>query len=159
MPRLCEFYPGICLTTEEKARKNLSQGKKNLSQGKKNLSQGKKNLSQGKKNFSQGKKNLSHGKKNLSQGKKNLSQGKKNLSQRPATPDHRSNYENNQQGALYRLIYYSKSVLHVSGDVFGPSSGALDCFYSIWWCSAKMLPAGVSNELKLVRDTSRQQLG
>jgi len=26
------FYPGICLTTEEKARKNLSQGKKNLSQ-------------------------------------------------------------------------------------------------------------------------------
>ena len=39
MPRLCEFYPGICLTTEEKARKNLSQGKKNLSQVKKNLSQ------------------------------------------------------------------------------------------------------------------------
>jgi hypothetical protein len=25
--RLCEFYPGICLTTEEKARKNLSQGR------------------------------------------------------------------------------------------------------------------------------------
>ena len=39
MPRLCEFYPGICLTTEEKARKNLSQGKKNFSQVKKNLSQ------------------------------------------------------------------------------------------------------------------------
>jgi len=32
MPRLCEFYTGICLTTEEKARKNLSQGKKNLDQ-------------------------------------------------------------------------------------------------------------------------------
>jgi len=31
VPRLCEFYPGICLTTEEKAGKNLSQGKKNLS--------------------------------------------------------------------------------------------------------------------------------
>ena len=46
LPRLCEFYPGICLTTEEKARKNLSQGKKNLSQVKKNLSQVKKNLSQ-----------------------------------------------------------------------------------------------------------------
>jgi hypothetical protein len=45
VPRLCEFYPGICLTTEEKGRKNLSQGKKNLSQGKKNLSQVK-NLSQ-----------------------------------------------------------------------------------------------------------------
>ena len=38
MPRICEFYPGICLTTEEKARKNLSQGKKNFSQVKKNLS-------------------------------------------------------------------------------------------------------------------------
>jgi hypothetical protein len=37
MPRLCEFYPGICLTTEEKARKTLRQGKKNLSQVKKNL--------------------------------------------------------------------------------------------------------------------------
>ena len=33
VPRLCEFYPGICLTTEEKARKNLDQVKKNLSQG------------------------------------------------------------------------------------------------------------------------------
>jgi hypothetical protein len=32
MPRLCEFYPGIYLTPEEKARKNLCQGKKNLSQ-------------------------------------------------------------------------------------------------------------------------------
>jgi len=39
VPRLCEFYPGICLTTEEKARKNLSRGEKNLSQVKKNLSQ------------------------------------------------------------------------------------------------------------------------
>ena len=26
VPRLCELYPGICLTTEEKARKYLSQG-------------------------------------------------------------------------------------------------------------------------------------
>jgi hypothetical protein len=37
VPRLYEFYPGICRTTEEKAWKNLSQGKKNLSQVKKNL--------------------------------------------------------------------------------------------------------------------------
>jgi len=79
--RLCKFYPGICLTTEEKARKNLSQGKKNLSQVKKILSQGKKNLSQVKKNLSQCKKNLSQVKINLSQVKKNLSQVKKNLSQ------------------------------------------------------------------------------
>jgi hypothetical protein len=27
-------------------------------------------------------------------------------------------YKNNQQDALYRFIYYSKSALHVSGDVF-----------------------------------------
>jgi hypothetical protein len=26
VPRLGELYPGVCLTTEEKARKNLSQG-------------------------------------------------------------------------------------------------------------------------------------
>jgi len=26
VPRLCGFYPGICLATEEKARKNISQG-------------------------------------------------------------------------------------------------------------------------------------
>jgi hypothetical protein len=26
VPHLCGFYPGICLTTEEKARRNLSQG-------------------------------------------------------------------------------------------------------------------------------------
>jgi hypothetical protein len=31
VPRLCEFYPGICLTTEEQARKTLSQGKKKIS--------------------------------------------------------------------------------------------------------------------------------
>jgi hypothetical protein len=26
VPRLCELYPGICLTNEEKARKNFSYG-------------------------------------------------------------------------------------------------------------------------------------
>jgi hypothetical protein len=26
VPRLCELYPGICLTNEEEARENLSQG-------------------------------------------------------------------------------------------------------------------------------------
>jgi len=34
-------------------------------------------------------------------------------------------YENNQQDALNRLIYYSKSAVHVSGG-FHPSSGALE---------------------------------
>jgi len=27
VPRLCELYPGIWLTTEEEARENLSQGR------------------------------------------------------------------------------------------------------------------------------------
>jgi len=52
-PVFSSFTLAFCLTTEEKARKNLSRGKKNLSQGKKNLSQGKKNLSQVNKNLSQ----------------------------------------------------------------------------------------------------------
>ena len=30
VPLLCGFYPGICLTTEEKARKNLSQGSRRV---------------------------------------------------------------------------------------------------------------------------------
>ena len=42
------------------------------------------------------------------------------------------NYESNQPDALYRLIYYSKSAPHVSGDEF--------------------------KLFQLIRDTSRQQL-
>ena len=38
------------------------------------------------------------------------------------------NYENNQQDALYRLIYYSKSALHVSGDVFAHHQEHLTVF-------------------------------
>jgi hypothetical protein len=30
VPRLCEFYPGICITTGEKAWKNLSQGSRRV---------------------------------------------------------------------------------------------------------------------------------
>ena len=33
VPRLCVLYPGICLTTEEKARKNLSQGSRRMPVG------------------------------------------------------------------------------------------------------------------------------
>jgi len=39
-----------------------------------------------------------------------------------------NNYENNQQEALYRLIYYSKSALHVSGDVFAHDQEHLTVF-------------------------------
>jgi hypothetical protein len=38
------------------------------------------------------------------------------------------NYENNQQDALYRLIYYAKSALHVSGDVFAHHQKHLTVF-------------------------------
>ena len=31
VPRLCRFYPGICCTTEKKARKNFGQGSHNTS--------------------------------------------------------------------------------------------------------------------------------
>jgi hypothetical protein len=33
VPHLCEFYPGICITTEEKGRKNLSQGTRRVLAG------------------------------------------------------------------------------------------------------------------------------
>jgi len=33
VPHLCELYPGICLTTEEKAQKNLSQGSQRVPVG------------------------------------------------------------------------------------------------------------------------------
>jgi hypothetical protein len=33
VPHLCELYPGICLTTEEKSRKNLFQGSRKVSVG------------------------------------------------------------------------------------------------------------------------------
>ena len=39
-----------------------------------------------------------------------------------------NNYENNEQDALYRLIYYSKSALHVSGDVFAHHQEHLTVF-------------------------------
>jgi len=37
VPHLCGFYPGICLTTEEKARKNLSQGRRRVPPGTKKI--------------------------------------------------------------------------------------------------------------------------
>jgi hypothetical protein len=38
------------------------------------------------------------------------------------------NYENNQQDALYRLTYYSKLALHVSGKVFAHHQEHLNVF-------------------------------
>jgi len=55
---------------------------------------------------------------------------------------------------LYRLIYYSKSALHVSGDVFARRQEHLSVF-----TAPMSLPAGVMDELELIHDTSRQLLG
>ena len=33
VPRLCELYRGVCLTAEEKARENLSQGSRRVPDG------------------------------------------------------------------------------------------------------------------------------
>ena len=33
VPRVCELYPGICLTIEEKSRKNLSRGRRKVPVG------------------------------------------------------------------------------------------------------------------------------
>jgi hypothetical protein len=38
------------------------------------------------------------------------------------------NHENNEQDALYRLIYYFMSALHVSGDVFAHHQEHLTVF-------------------------------
>jgi len=38
------------------------------------------------------------------------------------------NYDNNQQDTLYRLIYYSKLALHVSGNVFAHHQEHLTVF-------------------------------
>jgi hypothetical protein len=59
---------------------------------------------------------------------------------------------------LCRLIYYSKSALRVSGDVSARHEEHLT-IYSIWYYSPISLPAGVLDELKLIQDISRQQLG
>jgi hypothetical protein len=64
------------------------------------------------------------------------------------------NYENNQQDALYRSIYYSKSALHVSGNVFAPIVRST-------WLYLQYLVVFHPSCSRLVsrRDTSRQQLG
>jgi hypothetical protein len=44
------------------------------------------------------------------------------------TVHQKNNYENNQLDALYKLIYYSKSALHVSGNVFAHHQKHLTVF-------------------------------
>jgi hypothetical protein len=74
---------------------------------------------------------------------------------------------------LYRLIYYSYSALHVWGDVFTHHQEHLtvftvscgvhpSCCRLVSWMSWKSskTPAGSNlDELEVIQDTSRQQLG
>jgi hypothetical protein len=82
------------------------------------------------------------------------------------------NYENNQKDALYRLIYYFKSALHVSGNVFVHHqehltvfrvSGTVQpsCCRLVSWMSWNWTecPTIYIVQFQLIRDTSRQQLG
>jgi hypothetical protein len=54
------------------------------------------------------------------------------------------NFENNQQDALYRLIYYSKSAQHVSGDVLAHHQEHLTVFKvsgSVYPSCCRLVPA------------------
>ena len=53
-----------------------------------------------------------------------------------------TNHQNNQQDALYRLIYYSKSALHVLGDVFAHHQEHLTVFTASVHPSCCRLAAG-----------------
>jgi hypothetical protein len=58
-------------------------------------------------------------------------------------------YENNEQDALYRLIYYSKSALHVSGDVFAHQQEHLTVFTvsgSVHPSCCRLVPAATLGE-------------
>jgi len=68
------------------------------------------------------------------------------------------NYANNQQDALYRLIYCSKSALHVSGDVFAHHQEHT----TIFTVSCSVHPSFcrlVFRQFQIIRNTSWQQLG
>jgi len=60
------------------------------------------------------------------------------------------NYENNQQDALYRLIYYSRSALHVSGDVFAHYQEHLTAFT----VSGSVHPSWVENSSMTTADSN-----
>ena len=58
-------------------------------------------------------------------------------------------YESKQQDVLYRLIYYTKSALHISGDGFAHHQEHLTVFTVSGNVHPSCCPAGVPNDLKL----------
>jgi len=69
-------------------------------------------------------------------------------------PNKSDNYECNQQDATIQinLLFLVSSTCF--GRCFRPSSGTLDCIYSIWYYSLKWLPDGVLVELELISSSS-----
>jgi len=57
-----------------------------------------------------------------------------------------------------RIIYYSLAALHVSSDTFAHHREHLNCIYSLWYNTGKLLPADCMGELELSHETGRQQL-
>jgi hypothetical protein len=135
VPRLCELYPGICLTTEERARKNLSQEHGKFSvrstenpqpRARKNLLGTRKNLSQVHGKFSGARKNFSQeqGKPSVRSMEKSQSGARKNFSQEHGKTSVRST-ENPQSGARKNLSQeHGKS-----------QSGARESFVVYKFCS------------------------
>jgi hypothetical protein len=69
---------------------------------------------------------------------------------------------NDQKDAPFFWFIYLFSIRSTCfGRCFRPSSGALDCIYSFWYCAPILLPAGVMDKMELqyhlIHDTSRQQ--
>jgi hypothetical protein len=58
-------------------------------------------------------------------------------------------YESNQQDATIQVNVLFLDGSTCFGQCFRQSSGALDCIYSFWDHSPRLLPAGVLDELKL----------
>jgi hypothetical protein len=71
----------------------------------------------------------------------------------------RYNYENNQRDALYSLIYYSNSALHVLGDVFAHRQEHLTVFTESGSVHPSCCRLMSRMCFHLIRDTSRQLLG
>jgi hypothetical protein len=67
----------------------------------------------------------------------------------------RYNHENNKQDALYRLIYYSKSALHVSGDVFAHHQEHLTVFSVSGSVHPSRYRLVSALQFQLIQDTSR----
>jgi len=68
-------------------------------------------------------------------------------------------YESNEQDATIQVNLLFLVNTTCFGRSFCPPSGALDCIYSFWNYSPKLLPAGVMEELKCSFNSSMTPAG